>query len=140
MDTIKRVFCVEDDKDIVTIMRRLLEKLGYQMCGDADNTRDAVAAIEMSNPDVVLVDITLNGELDGLDIGNYLVSKTDIPFIYLTGHADPEILKKAEKTIPNGFLRKPFNHQQLKDALDIALNVKPTGVLVDEYAYKKSEV
>jgi DNA-binding response OmpR family regulator len=119
MGSIKKIFCVEDNKDIAHLLQIQLENIGYQLCGIADNTKDAVAGIGKSNPDIVLVDIELHGKLDGLEIGKYLGSKTNIPFIYLSGHDDPKILEKARKTIPTGYLMKPFGNQELKVALEL---------------------
>jgi two-component system, response regulator PdtaR len=90
------------------------------MCGVAGNARDALAGIGQSKPDIVLVDIGLNGKPEGLEIGNFLASKTDIPFIYVSGQDDPEILENARKTIPAGYLLKPFDETDLKVALDTA--------------------
>jgi two-component system, response regulator PdtaR len=117
---IRTVFCVEDDEDIAMIIRYHLEGLGYQMCGLADNVRDAMAGIGKSNPDIVLVDIGLNGKPGGLEVGNFLVSETNIPFIYLSGADDPETLENAKKTVPKGYLLKPFDATDLKAALEMA--------------------
>lgn len=119
MGPIKRIFCVEDNKDIAYILRIQLENLGYHLCGIADNARDAVAGIGKSNPDIVLVDIELHGKPEGLEIGKFLGSETDIPFIYLSGHDDPKILENARKTIPTGYLMKPFGDHELKVALEM---------------------
>jgi CheY-like chemotaxis protein len=120
MEPLKKVFCVEDNKQIAILLHYQLEKLGYQLCGVADNAPDAVTGIWMSRPDIVLVDIELNGKLEGFEVGNFLVSKTDIPFVYITGHDNPEILETARRTTLNGYLTKPFSHHDLKAALDMA--------------------
>ena len=120
MEPLKKIFCVEDNKQIAILLGYQLEKLGYQLCGVADNAPDAVAGIWMSKPDIVLVDIELNGKPEGLEVGNFLLSKTDIPFVYITGHDNLKILKKARKTTSNGYLTKPFSHQDLKAVLDMA--------------------
>jgi len=119
MEPLKKVFCVEDNKQIAILLSYQLEKLGYQLCGVADNAPDAVAGIWMSKPDIVLVDIELNGKPEGFEVGNFLLSKTDIPFVYITGHDTPKILEKARKTSSNGYLTKPFSHQDLKSVLDM---------------------
>jgi AmiR/NasT family two-component response regulator len=120
MKPVKTVFCVEDNEDIATIIRYHLKGLGYQMCGVADNAHDAVEGIGQSRPDIVLVDIGLNGKPEGLAIGDFLGSETDIPFIYLSGQDDPEILEHARRTIPSGYLMKPFDVTDLKVALETA--------------------
>jgi len=117
---VKKVFCVEDNEEIALLLQIQLENLGYHLCGVADNTPDAVAGISESKPDIVLLDIGLNGKPEGLEIGNFLVSETDIPFIYLSGQDSPEILEHARKTLPDGYLMKPFDHHDLKVALDRA--------------------
>jgi DNA-binding response OmpR family regulator len=117
---IKTVFCVEDNEEIAAIIAYHLNELGYQVCGVADNVHDAVAGIGKSRPDIVLVDIGLNGKTGGLDIGKFLGSKTDIPFIYLSGMDDSKTLENARKTIPNGYLFKPFDGTDLKSAIDMA--------------------
>jgi len=116
----KKVFCVEDNQQVAGLLKNQLEALGYLVCGIADNAPDAVAGIGKSQPDIALIDIELHGKFEGLDIGDFLVSKTDIPFIYLTAHDEPKILEKARKTIPDGFLLKPFDHRQLHVAIEMA--------------------
>jgi CheY-like chemotaxis protein len=121
---IKRIYCVEDNKDIAYLLENQLENIGYQQCGIADNAHDAVAGIRKSNPDIVLVDIELHGKPEGLEIGKFLGSKTNIPFIYLSGHDDPKILENARKTIPAGYLMKPFGAKELKVALEMVQMIR----------------
>ena len=116
----KAVFCVEDNPDIVTIIEYHLKGLGYRVCGVADNARDAVAGIGKSRPDIVLVDIGLNGRPEGLEVGSFLGARTDIPFIYVSGQDNPEILENARKTVPSGYLMKPFDRTDFRLALETA--------------------
>jgi CheY-like chemotaxis protein len=117
MRPVKRIFCIDDDKQITQLLRYQLKKLGYKTCGVADNALAAVKGIWKSKPDIVLVDIELHGKLEGLEIGKFLVSKTNIPFVYVTGHDNPQILEHARKTLPNGYLMKPYDCHDLKVAL-----------------------
>lgn len=116
----RNIFCVEDDGNLADLLKTQLNVMGYNACGFADNAQAAIAGIEKSNPDLVLVDIELRGKQEGFEIGNYLNSKTDIPFIYVTGHDDKKILAQARQTIPDGFLLKPFDMRQLKVAIEMA--------------------
>jgi DNA-binding response OmpR family regulator len=116
----KAVFCVEDNPDIATIIGYHLKELGYRMCGVADNARDALAGIGQSRPDIVLIDIGLNGKPEGLEIGSFLSSETNIPFIYVSGQDSPEFLRNSGRAISSGYLMKPFNESDLKIALDRA--------------------
>ena len=68
------------------------------------------------------MDIGLNGKPEGLEIGSFLGAETDIPFIYVSGQDNPEILENARKTVPSGYLMKPFDRTDLKMALEMAQN------------------
>jgi two-component system, response regulator PdtaR len=116
-----RIFYVEDDKDLSDLVTIKLEKLGFCVCGVADNVDDAITGIQNKDPDLVLVDIELQGKYGGLSVGDFLVSKTDIPFIYTSGHDDKRILDVARKTVPDGYLLKPFNDSQLRVAIEMAV-------------------
>jgi CheY-like chemotaxis protein len=119
----KNIFCVEDDGNVAHLLKSQLNVLGYSVCGHADNAATAIAGIRKSNPDLVLVDIELQGRLEGFAIGDYLISKTDIPFIYVTGHDEKKMLDQARQTIPDGFLLKPYDLRQLKVAIEMAHRV-----------------
>jgi CheY-like chemotaxis protein len=115
-----RIFYVEDDPTFSDLVTNKLEKLGYNVCGHAENAKDAIEGIGKSAPDLVLLDIELHGTYDGITVGDFLVSKTDIPFVYTSGHDDEVILARARKTVPDGFLVKPFGGNQLRVAIEMA--------------------
>jgi DNA-binding response OmpR family regulator len=119
----KNIFFVEDDGNVAHLLKKQLDVLGYTVCGCANNAQTAIAGIQKSNPDLVLVDIELQGKPEGFAIGDYLISKTDIPFIYVTGHDDNKVLAQARQTIPDGFLLKPYDMRQLKVAIEMAHRV-----------------
>jgi CheY-like chemotaxis protein len=115
------IFIVEDDKTISDLLTEQLKTLGHRVCGCADNAQNAVAGIQKFSPDLVLLDIELKGNFGGISVGDYLVSKTDIPFIYLSAHDDKAILQAARNTTPDGYLLKPFTINQLRVALEMAM-------------------
>ena len=119
----KRIFCVEDNPALANLLSDLLKERGYETCGSAANADEAVAGIERTRPDMVLVDIMLQGSNGGIAVGTYLANRTDIPFIYMTGLDTPDILKAARRTLPDGFLRKPFDDRQLTAAIEMAQRV-----------------
>ncbi len=116
-----KIFYIEDDPQLADLLDIRLKKLGYSVCGHADNAGTAMAAIQTSRPDLALLDIELQGRYDGLAIGDYLLANTDIPFVYMTGHDDMKVLEQARKTVPDGFLLKPFDDRQLRVAIEMAL-------------------
>ncbi|MEN6442222.1 MAG: response regulator [Methanoregula sp.] len=116
-----KIFYIEDDEQLADLLDIRLKKLGYQVCGHADNAASAVTGVLTSKPDLALVDIELHGKFEGLVIGDYLLSYTDIPFVYMTGYDDMNILEQARRTVPDGFLLKPFDDRQLRVAVEMAI-------------------
>ena len=116
-----KIFYIEDDPQLADLLDIRLKKLGYSVCGRADNAGTAMASIQTSKPDLALLDIELQGRNDGLAIGDYLLANTDIPFVYMTGHDETKVLEQARKTVPDGFLLKPFDDRQLRVAVEMAL-------------------
>ena len=116
-----KIFYMEDDNQLAELLDIRLKKLGYAVCGHADNAGSAVAAIQTSNPDIALLDIEMRGRNEGLAIGDYLLNNTDIPFVYMTSHDELTVLEQARRTVPDGFLLKPFDDRQLRVAVEMAL-------------------
>ena len=116
-----RVFFVEDDEILAKVIEWRLDKLGYSVCGTAATGVEAIALIKEKEPDVVLLDIELKGHMDGIDVGEFLSTKTKIPFIYLTSHTEDSFLKRAKTTRPKGYIRKPFTDDELRVAIELAV-------------------
>lgn len=116
-----RVFFVEDDEILAKVIEWRLNKLGYTICGSAASGVEAIALIKETEPDIVLLDIELRGHMDGIDVGEFLSSKTKIPFIFLTSHTEDDILKRAKTTKPKGYIKKPFSDDDLRVAIELAL-------------------
>jgi CheY-like chemotaxis protein len=116
-----RIFFVEDDEIIANLIEWRLNKLGYSVCGSAKNGVDAIPLIKEKKPDLVILDIELKGPMDGIEMGELLLSQTKIPFIYLTAHTEDTILKRAKNTGSRGFVKKPFSDDDLRVAIELAL-------------------
>jgi len=117
-----RIYFVEDDGVLIRVIEWRLKKLGYSVCGFSDNGADAIEKIQELKPDLVLLDIELTGGMDGIEVGKFLAEKTCIPFIYLTSHTDDDYLVRAKKTSPKGYVRKPFDDDRLRVAIELALS------------------
>ena len=113
-----KVLIVEDQAVISTNIEIMLKHKGYEIAGVAKTGEDALKNIELSIPDLVLMDIALPGNLDGIDTTQIINKKWDIPVIYLTAHTDQEILKRAKQTEPYGYLTKDIS---LNDQLPIMI-------------------
>lgn len=120
-ETIK-VYIVEDESLILETIKVIVEEGGYKVCGSNDNVKDAIIEIEKSQPNLILVDVMLSGDLDGIDLINRLKAKNNIPFIFLTSLSDEETLKRVKNTNPSGYIVKPFNENTLLANIELALH------------------
>ncbi len=116
-----RIFFVEDDEVLARVIEWRLAKLGHSVCGSSNNGAEAIEKIQQVIPDLVLLDIELQGDMDGIHIGEFLASKTKIPFIYLTSHTEENFLKRAKKTCSKGYIKKPFDDDDLRVAIELAI-------------------
>lgn len=115
-----RVLIVEDEFIIARNLRMVLEELQYGISGHAFNADEAIEILSHGKTDLVLLDIRLGGEEDGIDLGHRIRAEFGLPFIYLTSHSDPATIDRAKRTYPKGFLVKPFNRDELFAAIEIA--------------------
>jgi DNA-binding NtrC family response regulator len=115
----KRVLIVEDEFIVANDLRLILMQAGYSVMGIASSAEGAGELLQKHQPDLVILDIRLEGELSGIDFGRKLRAE-NIAFIYLSAYANQQVLEEAKTTEPYGFLVKPFREQDLLVALDIA--------------------
>ncbi len=127
-----RILIVEDQRIFVRDLTIILEEAGYEVCGSFTSGEEVIEQISSLAPDLILVDIRIAGEIDGIELAEYLKLFYDIPFIYITANSDPETIGRAAKTKPQGFITKPFHPEQLIATIGIALskNIKsePKGI------------
>jgi DNA-binding NtrC family response regulator len=114
-----RVLIVEDQFIEANDIDLSLKGAGHQVCGIARSYEEALTLVEAERPEIVLIDIFLNGKRTGIDLAAVL-AKEGIPFIYLTANSSHSILEAAKTTRPYGFLVKPFKENDLLAAMDIA--------------------
>jgi len=115
-----KILIVEDEQIISLEIWQTLEAAGYDIVGTADNGIDALALVAEDRPDLVLMDIMLRGQMDGIEAGAQ-VSAMDIPVVYLTAYSDPKTVSRAVASMPYGFLAKPYRHEELLASIEIAL-------------------
>jgi DNA-binding LytR/AlgR family response regulator len=116
------ILIVEDEPIIADDIAFIIKDLGYDVCGLVSTVEDALASIQKFSPSLVLVDINLEGQQDGIDLGGMLHSKFKLPFIYLTSYYDDQTVNRAKLTNPSGYVIKPFDERDLKVNLEIALH------------------
>jgi PAS domain S-box-containing protein len=124
------ILVVEDEPIVARHIGMELNALGYSVCGVATCGADALRLAAAKHPDLVLMDIVLKGELDGVETARRLREQMDVPVVYLTAHADESMLKRATATGPSGYLLKPYEERELHTTIHIALhNHKMTRML-----------
>lgn len=103
------------------ILEQKLNDEGFQVIASVTSGEEAIKLCQKIDPDCILMDIKLSGELDGIETATIIKQQKDIPIIYLTAYTDDEIIEKAKVTDPFGYLLKPFDIRDLKKTIEIAL-------------------
>lgn len=117
----KRVLIVEDDEVTAMNLKMSLEKQGYSVASIADDAASAKSKIKVYDPDIIIIDISLQESNDGIMLANYIREKQLMPFIFLTAHTDDHIIEDASKTEPYGYIIKPFDPSNLHATIQMAL-------------------
>ena len=118
---LKSVLIVEDDDAIAETLSEALEELEYNVAAAVTNGADAIAHVRENTPDIVLMDIEIMGDIDGVQTTKEILLACDVPVIYLTGWTDDKTLDRVKKTNPYGYIVKPFEVTDLKVAIELAL-------------------
>ncbi|HMK59952.1 MAG TPA: response regulator [Dissulfurispiraceae bacterium] len=117
----KTILLVEDEAVTAMYFKSNLNALGYDVSANASSGEDAVRMATELSPDLIIMDITLDGRMNGIEAAHIIRSNSAIPIIFLTAHSDPETLKQAKKVEPFGYLPKPCDMNTLKSTIEVAL-------------------
>lgn len=113
------IYIVEDEYLIVSTIETALMKYGFTVLGDAENAITALKNIEILKPDLILLDIQLEGSKDGIDLALEL-DKQKQPYLFLTSQTDPKTINRVKKTNPLGYVIKPFTENSLRSNIELA--------------------
>lgn len=116
-----QVLIVEDEPLIAEDISEYLSNVDYSVLDIAYSKSQALKALERQTPDMILLDINLGGNLDGIEIAHLINQKYQLPFIFLTSYAHKSILDQAKVTRPLGYILKPFTEKDLFSSIEIAL-------------------
>ncbi|MBN1782764.1 response regulator [bacterium] len=130
----KKIYIVEDEAILAQDIRRRLEMLRYDVTGISASGDKALRQIGENRPDLVLMDIVLRGELNGIETAEMIRDRFRLPVVFLTSFSDPETVQKAISTQPYGYITKPVNERELFSTIELALHKHET-----EEALRKSE-
>ncbi|WP_319506193.1 response regulator [uncultured Methanolobus sp.] len=120
MDDVK-ILVVEDESIIALNIKKKLKSFGYTVPAIVATGEEAIKMAEITFPDLVLMDVRLKGDMNGVEAAGEIRKNFDIPVIYLTAYSDDEVLEKAKKTEPYGYIVKPFKANDLRSNIEIAL-------------------
>jgi hypothetical protein len=119
--TSAQVLVVEDERIVAKSIQNELRSLGYRVPVTAATAEEAIDRAMETHPDVVLMDIVLKGERDGIAAAEEVRNRLDIPVIFLTAYGDEETLRRAKVTEPFGYLLKPYEEKELQTTIEMAL-------------------
>ena len=117
-----RILIAEDEAITATALKSELVSLGYEVVAITDTAEDVVRAAGELQPDVVFMDITLKGVLDGITAAVAIRGRTGAPVIFLTAHADEKTMKRSVFAGPFEYILKPFTRKELQSALEASLH------------------
>jgi diguanylate cyclase (GGDEF)-like protein/PAS domain S-box-containing protein len=128
------VLVVEDESVVAMDLDGQLHDMGYRVCGCVDNARDAIARARSDRPDLILMDIVLKGDMDGIAAASVIGKELRIPVLFLTAYSDDQTVERAANAWPYGYLTKPFQNRELRAGIEVAL--RKAGI---ERALRNSE-
>ena len=117
-----RILVVEDDPVVALDIKKKLESLGYSIAGISETGPSALESMDRAIPDLVVMDVRLRGDMDGIDTALIVQNDYSVPVVYVTGQSDPGTLDRIQNSHPFGFLLKPFEARELDTVIRIALN------------------
>ncbi len=116
-----RILIVEDERIVARDIQKSLQGMGYVVVGMAASGDEAVKKAEKLQPDLVLMDIILEGRMTGVEAADIIRSRINIPIVYLTAYAEKEMMNQAKATLPFGYIIKPFNDRELNSTIEMAI-------------------
>lgn len=122
MEKSVKILIVEDEMVIAANISLQLSELGYEVTGILPRGEEALSQIKIEIPDIILLDIRLKGELDGIQTAQEIQKHYNIPIIYLTANADEAHFNRAKETHPYAFISKPFKKLDLQRAIELAVD------------------
>ena len=116
-----RILIVEDERIVAQDIRQRLERMEYTVSAVVSSGKEALQKINQIRPDLILMDVVIKGNMDGIEVAGKIHDQVDIPVIYVTAYADEKTLQRAKVTVPHGYILKPFEDRELRTTIEMAL-------------------
>lgn len=120
-----KILAVEDDPIYAESLEFVVNELGYELMGIVDNAAAALQAIQLTTPDLILMDIDINDSVNGIELAAKINSNKRIPIIFVTAFKDKETFRKAKLTSPKAYVIKPYEASSLQAAIELAIFNEP---------------
>ena len=121
-DADKKILIVENDEIVSKVLEWRLTGLGYTVSGKTATGQGAINLTNKTRPDAILMDIGLDGSMDGIETAKIIQEKFNIPIIFLTAHSDTTVLERIFPLKPANFITKPFTDDDLRVALRLSID------------------
>jgi CheY-like chemotaxis protein len=112
---------VEDEGIVSLDLKHLLQSLGYEVIAIAASAQEAIGEFVQAHPDLILMDIRINGTIDGIEVARFLYEHYDVPIVYLTALIDVNTFNRANSTKYYGYVVKPYDEIRLQEVIEAAL-------------------
>lgn len=132
-----KVLIVEDESIVALEIANYIRGLGYEVLDFVVNAKDAMAIVKMEDIDLILMDVYIKGDIDGIACAKSIKELKNIPIIYISAFSDDETLERAIATEPSSYLVKPFNRKELKVAMRIATKRYDKKIRVGDVIFDK---
>lgn len=123
----EKILIVEDEYITSEALKIVVEDMGYYAMKPVSSGEEAIKKATEKRPDLVLMDISLQGEMDGIEAADKIISELNIPVIYITAHSSRDTVDRACKTAFSDYIVKPFIKEDLKEKIEVTLMRYPSG-------------
>lgn len=120
-DITKKAIIVEDNLILSVLYENILKEMVFKTVGEVESGERAVELVQKYNPDVVLMDIMLEGEMDGIEAAHLIREFSSVPIVFITGNSDKAHISRASEVRNSKFLKKPLSEERLKKAVNVLL-------------------
>jgi CheY-like chemotaxis protein len=117
----RRALIIEDETLIAEDLEERLSSLGFSVIASVDSAEEGVTIAIQERPELILMDIRLTGEKDGVQAAEEIRQQIDVPIVYLTAYSDKVTVERAKRTDHDGFILKPFQHRELQTTIEVAM-------------------
>jgi CheY-like chemotaxis protein len=126
MMTTARILIVEDERIVAIDLQRRLVRMGYRVVAIAASGPEAIDKAQALRPDLILMDIRLQGRMDGVEAAQHIHAHMRMPIVFMTAYVDETTMQRARAVTPWGCLRKPFDTRTVQITIESALGGQPT--------------